>query len=143
MQVSQNRAARRPRRTRHRVKRPHFSHVTQTQYELVLEGHASTHEASISALRHNANSAFVTPFHYLADLFRRLRSQNGRRVTAVPSHPVCIILFDFRGGNRNRSERRKDGILGQKLCKVGNVVGGDGVKGWLGGGMLPSCCTAK
>ena len=85
----------------------------------------------------------MAPFHYLTDLLRRLRSQNGRRMAAVPSHPVCIVLFDFRGGYRGRGERRKDGILGQKLCKVGDVVGGDGVESWLGRGVLPSCSTAK
>jgi hypothetical protein len=130
-------------RTGHGIERPHLGHVTQVQYELVLEGHASADEAGISALGNDTDPTFVTAFHYFADLLRRLRSQNSRRPPAVLSHPVGIKLLDLRRGYRDRGKRRKDGIGGQELREVGNVVRSDRVESWFGGGVLPPFGTAK
>jgi len=85
----------------------------------------------------------VTAFHYFADLLRCLRSQNGRRSPAVLSHPICIELLDLRRWYRDRGKRRKDGIGGQELREVDNVVRSDGVESLFGGGVLPSFGTAK
>lgn len=95
--------------TRDRIKRPHFIHTAQAQYEFFPQRHAPTNKSSVASLRDNPNTALMTMLHNFADFLGRARSQHGRRLSMILVHPIIIVLRELGRGRRDGRERRKNG----------------------------------
>jgi len=118
--------------TRDRVEGADLIHVIEGQYELVLEGNASPDETSVAALGNDAYVAIVAPFQDLADLEGGLWLEDGGGGAAIFPHPVMVVLMELVRRERRGWEGGEDSGGGEDGCKVGEVVGCDGVEGRWG-----------
>jgi len=79
------------------VEREDAVHPAERQHHLVVDRHRAADEARVATLRHDRDATLVAVREDGGDLGGRGRPQRQLRVTAVLSHPVCVVLLECVG----------------------------------------------